>query len=247
MPTSLVPRLQLASMQAPALMTRASSASDGCRSAVPATDAGVSESMVAMSGGWVGGMARGAGLLRALVRERTPGDHQPRLGSPVTACVPRVGKRLGSQAMIPSGSPHRSPACPTHTVTHGRWSQGTIPLQSWMTCRSTSASVAMSSAFLRGTWDSRPWRSRGKGGRPRPQVLVGRARRTRRDDPPSDGRDRGRPDNRSIIPLAAVPTGCSSFRLLTLAGRYGVLLGGNCNNNMLRDATGVRRGDTVGL
>ena len=39
----------------------------------------------------------------------------------------------------------------------------------------------------------------------------------------------------------------SSFRLLTLAGRYGVLLGGNCNNNMLRDATGVRRGDTVGL
>src|SRR5215510_510732 len=88
MPTSLVLRWKLASMQAPALMTRASSASDGCRSAVPATDAGVSESMVAMSGGWIGGMARGAGLLRALVRERTPGDHQPRLGSPVFAREP---------------------------------------------------------------------------------------------------------------------------------------------------------------
>src|SRR6266567_4790710 len=33
-----------------------------------------------------------------------------------TACVPRLGKLLGSKAMIPSGSPNRSATCPTHTV-----------------------------------------------------------------------------------------------------------------------------------
>jgi hypothetical protein len=44
-----------------------------------------------------------------------------------------------------------------------------------------------------------------------------------------------------------VPTQCSSFRLLTLAGRYGMLSGSDCNNKRLREATGVKRRDTVGL
>src|SRR4029434_9817374 len=53
--------------------------------------------------------------------------------------------------------------------------------------------------------------------------------------------------NRSRLPLAAVPTGGASFRLLTLSCRYGMLFGSDCNDDMLRDVTGVKRGDTVGL
>src|SRR5216683_2121533 len=48
-----------------------------------------------------------------------------------------------------------------NTVTKGRCSQGTVPMQSWMTWRSTSTNVAMSSACFPGKWDSRPWRERG--------------------------------------------------------------------------------------
>ena len=33
-----------------------------------------------------------------------------------TECVPRLGKLLGSKAMMPSGSPNRSATCPTNTV-----------------------------------------------------------------------------------------------------------------------------------
>ena len=32
----------------------------------------------------------------------------------------------------------------------------TVPMKSWMTCRSTSTNVLMSSAFLRGKWDGSP-------------------------------------------------------------------------------------------
>jgi len=48
------------------------------------------------------------------------------------------------------------------------------------------------------------------------------------------------------MPLAAVPTRCASVRLLILSCRYGMLFGSDYNN-MLRDITGVKRGDTVGL
>jgi hypothetical protein len=44
-----------------------------------------------------------------------------------------------------------------------------------------------------------------------------------------------------------VPIWVSSFRLLTLSGGYGMLSGRDCNNNMLRDSSRVKRGDTVGL
>src|SRR5207247_919804 len=45
----------------------------------------------------------------------------------------------------------------------------------------------------------------------------------------------------------AVPTRVSSFRLLELTCQNGVFVGSDCNNNVLRDETGVKRGDTVGL
>jgi hypothetical protein len=44
-----------------------------------------------------------------------------------------------------------------------------------------------------------------------------------------------------------VPTRSSSFRLLTLSCRSVMLFGSDCNNNMLRDVTRVKRGETVGL
>src|SRR4030095_15334165 len=56
-----------------------------------------------------------------------------------------------------------------------------------------------------------------------------------------------RQDNRSRLPLAAGPTWDASFRLLTLSCRYGMLFGSDCNDDMLRDVTGVKRGDTVGV
>src|SRR5688500_237602 len=49
------------------------------------------------------------------------------------------------------------------------------------------------------------------------------------------------------MPLASGPTRCSSFRLLTLPSRYRVLSGSDCINRRLREATGAKRGDTVGL
>src|SRR5262249_24233037 len=78
-------------------------------------------------------------------------------------------------------------------------------------------------------------------GRPRSQERVDRAGRSRPADPPSDGRRRGRRYNRSILPLAAVPTRCASFRLLTLVCRYGMLFGSDCNNNILWDVTGGQK------
>src|SRR5712691_8710112 len=53
--------------------------------------------------------------------------------------------------------------------------------------------------------------------------------------------------SKAMMPFAAVPTRCSSFRLLTLSCGYRMLSGSDCNNNMLRDVTGVKRGDTVGI
>src|SRR5262247_1426793 len=85
------------------------------------------------------------------------------------------------------------------------------------------------------------------GGRPRTQAPADRARRTHRDDRASDGRCQGTRDNRSTILLVAVPRQVSSFRLLTLSCRYGMLFGSDCNNNILRDVIGVKRGDTVGI
>src|SRR5882762_668067 len=72
------------------------------------------------------------------------------------------------------------------------------------------------------------------GGRPRTQAPADRARRTYRDDRASDGRCQGTRDNRSTMLLVAVPTQVSSFRLLTLSCRYGMLFGSDCNNNTLR-------------
>src|SRR6266567_4518197 len=85
------------------------------------------------------------------------------------------------------------------------------------------------------------------GGRPRTQAPADRARRTHRDDRASDGKRRGTRDNCSTILLVAVPTQVSSFRLLTLSCRYVMLVGSDGNNNKLRDAIGVKRGDTVGI
>src|SRR5215475_12942511 len=85
------------------------------------------------------------------------------------------------------------------------------------------------------------------GGQPRTQAPADRARRTHRDDRASDGRRRGTRDNRSRLLFAAVPTRGASFRLLTLSCRYAMLCGSNCNSNTLRDVTGVKRGDTVGI
>src|SRR5919109_1926310 len=90
-------------------------------------------------------------------------------------------------------------------------------------------------------------RGAGGGGQPRTQAPAGRARRTHRDDRVSDGRCQGTRDNRSTMLLVAVSTQVSSFRLLTLSCRYGMLFGSDCNNNMLRDVIEVKRGDTVGL
>src|SRR6266436_2653714 len=85
------------------------------------------------------------------------------------------------------------------------------------------------------------------GGRPRTQAPADRARRTHQDDRASDGRCQGTRDNRSTMLLVVVPRQVSSFRLLTLSCRYGMLFGSDCNNNTLRDVIGVKRGDTVGL
>src|SRR5262252_2491760 len=85
------------------------------------------------------------------------------------------------------------------------------------------------------------------GGRPRTQAPADRARRTHRDDRASDGRCQGTRDNRSTMLLVAVPRQVSSFRLLTLSCRYGMLFGSDCNNNTLRDVIGVKRGDTVSV
>src|SRR5262249_14958156 len=85
------------------------------------------------------------------------------------------------------------------------------------------------------------------GGQPRTQAPAGRARRTHRDDRASDGRCQGTRDHRSTMLLVAVPTQVSSFRLLPLSCRYGMLFGSDCNNNTLRDVIEVKRGDTVSL
>src|SRR5262249_28293007 len=85
------------------------------------------------------------------------------------------------------------------------------------------------------------------GGQPRTQAPAGRARRTHRDDRASDGRCQGTRDHRSTMLLVAVPTQVSSFRLLPLSCRYGMLFGSDCNNNTLRDVIEVKRGDTVGV
>src|SRR5437867_3172453 len=44
------------------------------------------------------------------------------------------------------------------------------------------------------------------------------------------------------MPLAAVPTRSSSFRLLGMACQYGTFVGSDCIHNRLCDAIGVRRG-----
>src|SRR5215467_5486647 len=85
------------------------------------------------------------------------------------------------------------------------------------------------------------------GGQPRTPAPAGRARRTHRDDRASGGRCQGTRDNRSTMLLVAVPMQVSSFRLLTLSCRYGMLFGSDCNNNTLRDVIEVKRGDTVGI
>src|SRR4029450_12055738 len=105
-------------------------------------------------------------------------------------------------------------------------------------CSASNSGVAGGAPGGRGRWG---------GGRPRTQAPADRARRTHRDDQASDGRRRGTRDNRSTILLVAVPTQVSSFRLLTLSCRYGMLFGSDCNNNTLRDVIGVKRGDTVGI
>src|SRR5262245_27714158 len=85
------------------------------------------------------------------------------------------------------------------------------------------------------------------GGRPRTQAPADRARRTHRDDRASDGRCQGTRDNRSTMLLVAVSRQVSSFRLLTLSCRYGMLFGSDCTSNTLRDVIEVKRGDTVGV
>src|SRR5262245_21316265 len=88
MPTSPLPRWQLASMQAPALITRASSSRDGSLN-VPSGPTGRREIiMVAMPGVLIGGIVRGAGFQGTVVCTRTPGAHQPLLGSQALARDP---------------------------------------------------------------------------------------------------------------------------------------------------------------
>ena len=43
------------------------------------------------------------------------------------------------------------------------------------------------------------------------------------------------------------PRRCHLFASSHWPCRYGMLVGSDCNNKRLRDATGVKRGDTVGL
>src|SRR5215475_3861343 len=50
------------------------------------------------------------------------------------------------------------------------------------------------------------------------------------------------PSNRSLMPLAAVPTRCSSFRLLALACQCWIPVGGDCKNKKLCEATGIKKG-----
>ena len=50
--------------------------------------------MVAIPGVLIGGIARGAGLQRAVVREGPTGDHQPLLGSGAFAFDPRLHPAL---------------------------------------------------------------------------------------------------------------------------------------------------------
>jgi len=88
---------------------------------------------------------------------------------PPTACVPRLGKLRGSQALRPSGAPTGSPPGPPSTWSNGRWSQGAVPLKACRTWRSTSTTAARCAACWRSTWDSSPWRERGTG-RPPPSA-----------------------------------------------------------------------------
>src|SRR4029450_10223751 len=80
-------------------------------------------------------------------------------------------------------------------------------------------------------------------GRLRSPAPVDRDQRTNPAAPPSDGGRRRKRDNRSTFLLAAVPMRVSSFRLLPLPCRYGMLVRSDCSNNKLRDATGVKRGE----
>ena len=52
---------------------------------------------------------------------------------------------------------------------------------------------------------------------------------------------------RRRVLLVAVPTPVVWFRLLTLASREGIRVGSNGYNKRLREATGVKRGETVSL
>src|SRR4029450_3741692 len=90
MPTSPLPRLKLASMQALALMTRASSPSDGSLNTTPHPPGGRELMLVAMSGVLIGGIARGTGLPCPLVRQRPTGDHQPLFGADPLALDARL-------------------------------------------------------------------------------------------------------------------------------------------------------------
>src|SRR5262249_38705289 len=81
-------------------------------------------------------------------------------------------------------------------------------------------------------------------GRPRSSERVDRAQRNRRDGPPCDGTRRGKRCSHSVMLLAVVPKPGPSFRLLTLACRYGMLDGGDWYNKRLR---GAAEGHTVGL
>ena len=50
--------------------------------------------MVAVAGVLIGGIPRGTGLQRPVVRQGTPGDHQPLLGSGAFALDPRLHPAL---------------------------------------------------------------------------------------------------------------------------------------------------------
>src|SRR5262245_54629818 len=89
MPTSPLPRLKLASMQAPALITRASAASDGSCSSPPDTRR-TQVVMIAIVLILIGGIPRGTGLQCAVIRQGPTGDHQPLCGSGPFARDPRL-------------------------------------------------------------------------------------------------------------------------------------------------------------
>ena len=91
--------------------------------------------MVAIAGVLIGGIRRGAGLQRAVVREGTTGDHQPLLGSRAFALEPRLHPALDHLDLPLALSPRLAPSNVSTLSERSDWRQARhrLPRGLWAT------------------------------------------------------------------------------------------------------------------